>query len=389
MNRNSYLHLETKRAGIFGLVLGSLIGCAPVCLAQENDWGYDHLKNSGSGVDPSRVHNKSDSRDGGSSGRSPERDDSATGMSAKAGSLDWEGKDVKEAKEGADSKNSKENKVSKELKETKDSKDAKAATAGKTPASPPTLPANVDKKALTNLKELLELAAQHKLSPDQVTDLATLLPKVDPTKKAAPPPPQRPGWSNPTTPAMVQGEWLKIASFWPEINKRLQDHQDEAEDFSRLFKALLRLVISSKSLPEEQTNVLLNILGPERIAVEGTPQLTEEAVNGYTDMACFLFELKNPGKTVDADDNRAVFATVIKSKFQEAPSEKAKLAMSNFALTWAKFKIAWDLAPEEKRKELAQHVDDIASGTSYSDTALTKKIFENGPWRKFLFRAPS
>jgi hypothetical protein len=216
-------------------------------------------------------------------------------------------------------------------------------------------------KQFIDLLQFFELAAMHSLSPDQKQDVKTFLPAQ---KKDGP-----------------GNGWGKVSAFMSEVQERVEQHSPEAEDFGQLFRALLRLTCSSGSLPKPQTTIIENILGPARLAVEGTPSLSEEALNSYSDMACFMYEQKNPGKTVDADDNRLVFTHVIKDKFNEAPTEKDKQAMANFALTWYKFKVSYDVASKEEKALLVQGLDERKSLAKTSPNSLTAKIFANGPWQ--------
>jgi len=215
-------------------------------------------------------------------------------------------------------------------------------------------------RTFQNLVDFFELAALHSLSPDQKQDLKLFL--------------------SPTTKDSKFSEWAKVSAFMPDVNERVNEQSQDANDFGQLFRALLRLICSPGTLPKAQITVVENIIGPARIAVEGTPSLSEEAVNGYLDMACFMYEQKNPGKTVDADDNRLVFAHVIKDKFNEAPTEKDKLAMANFALTWYKFKVSYDVASKEERALLVQDLDERKSLAKITAHSLTAKILSNGPW---------
>ena len=170
----------------------------------------------------------------------------------------------------------------------------------------------------------------------------------------------------------------------PAVRERINQHPQEAEDFGHLFQALLRLTASSDKISDSQRKVIENVLGAPRLAVEGSPSLSEEALNSYSDMACFMFEQKNPGKTVDADDNRAVFTHVIKDKFQDAPTLKDKMAMANFAITWSKFKIDWNMASQGKRADLLESLTEGKSLSDVPEESLTSKIFANGPWQKAL-----
>jgi hypothetical protein len=223
-------------------------------------------------------------------------------------------------------------------------------------------------KQFSDLLQFFELAAMHSLSPDQKQDLKAFLPAA-----------QKDGPGN---------GWDKLSAFMSQVQERVEQDSKEAEDFGQLFRALLRLTCSSNSLPKPQITIIENILGPARLAVEGTPSLSEEAVNSYADMACFMYEKKNPGKTVDADDNRLVFAHVIKDKFNDAPSEKDKRAMANFALTWYKFKVSYDVASKEEKALLVQSLDERKSLAKNSPNSLTAKIFANGPWHNLFAAAP-
>jgi hypothetical protein len=226
-------------------------------------------------------------------------------------------------------------------------------------------------KPLKDVAEFFELAAIHKLSPSQLADLKTLA--LAPSGNVAD--------------KGKENAWQRISTFMPAVRERIEQHQQEAEDFGHLFAALLRLAASSTSLPDSQKAVIENVLGPARLAVAGAPALSEDAVESYNNMACFMFEQKNPGKTVDADDNRAVFAHVIKDKFQEAPTEKDKLAMANFAITWSKFKIDWNMASPDKKSALLQSLAEGRSLADVPEESLTSKIFANGPWQQLLLRS--
>ena len=329
-------------------LLWSLIIPTSAFASDSSDWGYDHVKpppksqgSSGLFARPAKNDYHTDNRD-----------TDHTGMSAKAASGDWGGAPAEtntEIKKSATAKGTSAKGATAKSATTK-----LVPTKGLTAKSEPGNSAKVG-----SAREFLELASKHKLSPDQANDVNILF--------AAP----------------QQGDWQKVSVFWPEVKKLVVTDDGIAEDFGYLFRALLRLSCSAKLIPPNQIEVIKAILGPERVAVEGTPPLTEEAVDSYADMACFLYERKNPGKTIDADDNRAVFASVIMGKFKDAPSDQAKRAMANFALTWAKFKVAWDLAPEENRPQLLKELD-TASGAAALQTALEKKIFNNGPWTKAL-----
>lgn len=173
-------------------------------------------------------------------------------------------------------------------------------------------------------------------------------------------------------------EVSQITAFWPEVRGRIKNSEDEKTAFASLFRALLRFVLKSKNVTEDDSTVLNELLGPERISVPGDPPLTEDSVDAYGDMACFMYEQSHPGKSVDAIDNRTVFASVVARKYSEAPTEKDKRAMSNFSLSWAKFKVVWLAADAADRKQLYEQ---IAMGKPpEGKDPLIRAIFENGPW---------
>ncbi|HEY9676530.1 MAG TPA: hypothetical protein V6C76_00910 [Drouetiella sp.] len=174
-------------------------------------------------------------------------------------------------------------------------------------------------------------------------------------------------------------DYSLITQFWPEVQERVKSSEDQKIAFSTMFRALLRFVSKSKKTSDEEGTVISEVLGPERIAVQGNPPLTEEGVDAYGDMACFLYEQSHPGKSVDAVDNRAVFASVVARKYDEAPTEKDKQAIAHFALKWSKFRVTYLAANESDKKIMGE---EAAAGkpTSIKDPLVTT-IFTSGPWR--------
>lgn len=164
---------------------------------------------------------------------------------------------------------------------------------------------------------------------------------------------------------------LTIMGFWPALRKYLEKNPDQQENYSQLIYSLLRARTRTGGTTAgdgaAETELIGELLGPTRIAVAGTPPLTEDAVDAYADMACFLYEQKNPGKTIDAMENRALFSNVIMQKFKDAPSDTDRQAMTNFPIGWAKFKVLWAGADETQRKALLARL--TASGVS--NTAQT------------------
>lgn len=153
---------------------------------------------------------------------------------------------------------------------------------------------------------------------------------------------------------------LEIIDFYPALIVQVQDHPDLGLLYTDLLRALFRLVLNEApgDLFLSETTVRM-LLGPSRLAYSETniqkPQLTEDAINAYSDMACFLYEQKNPDKTLDATDNRAIFAKVISNKFAQAPDFKARMSMAYFDISWAKFRLNWFFAkkPDERKALLA------------------------------------
>jgi len=175
-------------------------------------------------------------------------------------------------------------------------------------------------------------------------------------------------------------EVSQISEFWPEVRGRIKTSEDEKAAFAAFFRALLRFVLKSKNVSEDDSTILNELLGPERIAVPGDPPLTEDSVDAYGDMACFMYEQSHPGKSVDAIDNRTVFASVIARKYTEAPTDKDKRAMSNFSLSWSKFKVMWLSANEADRKQLYEQIAMGKPPASDIKDPLITTIFANGPW---------
>jgi hypothetical protein len=177
-----------------------------------------------------------------------------------------------------------------------------------------------------------------------------------------------------------------VLTFWPLVQKSIKNNAEQKENYRSLFKALFRLQLHSGSLSEHESNILTEILGPERIAVPGTPSLTEEACDAYGDMACFMYSQNNPGKTIDAMDNRTIFSSVIQRKFTEAPSIADKQSMANFALKWGKFKVLFADANDAQKEQLADQITGKAKGSKKPDApnASIESIMTHGPWMAAL-----
>lgn len=203
--------------------------------------------------------------------------------------------------------------------------------------------------------------------------------------------------------------YKNIAPIWAEIRPKVMSHVDYKDSYRLLFRALIRhwllktqraqsldghsaQALSLDAVSQEQKpdkpkteikiekgdgyteDLFADLIGPARVAEPGPPPLTEEAVKAYADMTCFLYSKKHPDKSVDQDDNREIFAGVIRDRFLSAPSEKARFAMCNFDLTWAAFRCKYLDAPAAEKQRL-----EIYSQDSLTGKELTK-LYGMGPW---------
>lgn len=182
---------------------------------------------------------------------------------------------------------------------------------------------------------------------------------------------------------------LTIDAFWPLLQKECKIDPEQKENFKALLRALLRLTAHSAEKQTQLAGLINDILGPEKIIVPGSPQLTEEATDAFADMACFLYAYKHPGKSIDAVDNRVIFASVIAKKFNEAPSPADKWSVANFALKWSKFKILYQTAGETEKKALIQRMDGTASPNVQIDITnpVLNAVLSHGPWVEAMQRA--
>lgn len=181
--------------------------------------------------------------------------------------------------------------------------------------------------------------------------------------------------------------YKSIVTYWPELEKAfsVEDHKG---NYRLLFRSLLRMRAESTGVPAEERGILLEALGPERIAIKGEPSLSEDAIKAYSDMACFLYEQNHPGKTIDADDNRKLFDLVIRDKFKNAPAFADRLAMSFFPINWAKFRILYTDASEEERQVLVKKLGSAEKneGATVSN-ALLEKVLSLPPWKEVVVKA--
>lgn len=186
--------------------------------------------------------------------------------------------------------------------------------------------------------------------------------------------------------AESKARYSGISSVWKELRGKITAELDTKESYRLLFRALIRrampgIVATSKDFSEQ----LQDLLGPVRIADVGPPPLTEDALNAYADMTCFLYQKRKPNRSVDGDENRQVFVAVVKERFAQAPNQAAKAAMTNFDLTWACFRCRFMDVSESEREKLSLLMASQDSKNSaqlkaelISPTIL--KIFSLGPW---------
>ncbi len=197
-------------------------------------------------------------------------------------------------------------------------------------------------------------------------------------------------------------EYNGISLVWQPVREKVIEDIDYKESYRLLFRALLRHAVARIEATAPEAEVIQEVLGPARIAEMGPPVLTEDAINAYSDMTCFLYQKRHPDHTVEGDDNRQLFAEVIRQRYNDAPNESAKKAMCNFDVTWASFRCRYlDATPAEKEKlitTIGEKDPDakaapapasprtIASARSkkHPTTALISprmlKIFALGPW---------
>jgi hypothetical protein len=189
-------------------------------------------------------------------------------------------------------------------------------------------------------------------------------------------------------------EFQSVLAFWPRLMNDLRNRPEMEMHYADLFKALLRLHERSS---KEKTNVegstyscdadlISELLGLERTAAEGEPgeePFTEDAVNAYADMAVFIYEQNHAGRTIDANDNRTIFAKVVVEKFNRAPTAADRRAMANFDLSWAKFKVVWFSSDEKTQKALLEKL--VKTGASSTLTVakdpLLDLVLSNWPWK--------
>ncbi|MBP7864084.1 hypothetical protein KA183_20530 [bacterium] len=164
-------------------------------------------------------------------------------------------------------------------------------------------------------------------------------------------------------------EVAQIQNYWSTLRPKLND-MDHRDNYRLLLRSLLRMKANKMEDSNPLKEIIQESLGADRIAVSGKTNLSEDAIGAYTDMTCILYEKTHPGKTVDADDNRAVFAQLVRNKFEQAPTEADKKAMNAFPLTWSIFRILYTNASEAERDQMSK---DLAQGNKFANMKITDK----------------
>lgn len=180
-----------------------------------------------------------------------------------------------------------------------------------------------------------------------------------------------------------------IEKFWPQLQKAVLKNPAQENNYVSLLRALLRMQYRTyMGTTSGDQDIIAQVLGPARIAVPGDPPLTEDAVDAFADMACFLFEQKNPGRTMDATDNRTLFARMVADKYKEAPTVKDKQAVVNFGVDWSRFKILWTDSNEAQRKLLLQKWTGAGSSSIPANPTVLA-VMQNGPWSSLIHNTKS
>ncbi len=181
-----------------------------------------------------------------------------------------------------------------------------------------------------------------------------------------------------------KAELVSIEKFWRSLNRMLQDEQQRS-NYRLLFRALLSMRADSNEVSADERTMIFETLGPKRIAEPGPPPLTEDALNAYSDMACFLYERSHKGKTVDAEDNRQLYTVIVKDRFFGAPTDRDRQAMNDFPLSWAKFRILYNDATEGEKMLLAERIasKEGTRGLNIRNPML-EEVLSSPAWKRFI-----
>jgi anti-sigma28 factor (negative regulator of flagellin synthesis) len=173
-----------------------------------------------------------------------------------------------------------------------------------------------------------------------------------------------------------------IQKFWPQVKSCCHQNVEQQANYRELFRALMRLEVHDKQANPNEVELINEVLGLERIAVPENPPLTEEAVEAYADMTCFIYAQTHPGKTVDALDNRTVFVATLEHRYLNEATPLEKLAMSYFALKWSKFKVLYGDADESDKQKLFKRISGLTPESLRKDitNSTLDAVLNNGPW---------
>ena len=176
--------------------------------------------------------------------------------------------------------------------------------------------------------------------------------------------------------------FASVHKFWPLVKNCCHQNVEQQANYRELFRTLLRLESHDKQSNPIEVELIGELMGPERIAVPEVPPLTEEAVEAYADMTCFIYAQTHPGKTVDAEDNRTVFVATMEHRYMNGASPLEKLAMSYFALKWSKFKVLYADADEDEKKKLFKRISGATPESLRKDIVndTLDAVLNNGPW---------
>ncbi len=179
-----------------------------------------------------------------------------------------------------------------------------------------------------------------------------------------------------------KADFEAIDKFWPLVKKTCLANTEQQSNYRDLFRALFRLEMRQQKENPIESELVAEIIGPERVAVPDNPPLTEDAVEAYADMTCFIYNQTHPGKSVDALDNRTVFVATLERRYMHCESSLEKLAMSNFALKWGKFKVLYADANDADKDKLFKRVSGTSPEPLRKDmiNPALDAVMKNGPW---------
>jgi len=381
-------------APILALSLLILAQAVPSPVAAA-DWGYDDMGSSTAEQEPTSRSTGPKATAPGKKKWTPTKTQAPRGAAAAGKNVTAKGSRPKSAASGD------ETSLSPEQTDSSQSSQSTQAVQSDKPAPPTAAEINARNKVvdLKSWMEIYALAASSSKDDDrgQILNLKTL--NEDTRKKL-----------EQFTFEKIEGnvpEYIGIGPLWIPLSKKISDDLDYKESYRLLFRALLRHAVDRLEPTAVQAELIHELLGPTRIAEIGPPVLTEEAIDAYNDMTCFLYQKRHPDHTLEGEDNRRMFAEVIRQKYNDAPNVEAKRAMCKFDLTWAAFRCRYlDASAADKDKLLISMEDKSSSRTSeqaasknttggakkQSVLALTSpkllKLFGMGPWAESAKTTP-